>query len=164
MSLLHTFLSRFSPAIAAYAGDEALMQAAVSAAANVIVADGEMSSEEFDAALVGMRTHAILEKGYDTLMLEGELYDAIGRARTRAGRVENLRRVAALAGRSIEQRQDVFLIAADVADQEGISEIESRALDEIAEALAVEKAGLLQTALARPMPSAAPLPDLPDRR
>ena len=155
MSLLHDVLSRFSPAVAAYAGDETLMQAAVSAAANVIVADGEMSGDEFEAALVGMRTNPILEKGYDTLMLEGELYDAVARARTRGGRFENLRRVAALAERPSAQRQDVFLIAADVADQDGISAIENRALDEIADGLAVDKDDLLLRAVARPMPAAS---------
>lgn len=150
MGLLHSILSRFSTKAAAYAGDEPLMQAAVSAAANVIVADGELSGEEFETALVGMKANPILEKGYDTLMLESELYDGIARARTRAGRVENLRRTGAIVDRPIEQRHDVFLIAADVADQDGISEIEDRALAEIAEALAVDKSALLHTALARP--------------
>lgn len=149
MSFLHTLLGRFGQSVAAYAGDETLMQAGVSAAANVIVADGEVAGDEFETALVGMRANPILEKGYDTLMLEEALYDGIARARTRAGRVENLRRVAALAGRPVSQRHDVFLIAADVADHEGISGIEQCALTEIAHALDIDKAALLRVAQVR---------------
>ena len=55
-----------------------------------------------------------------------------------------VRAAAAIAGRPIEQRQDVFLIAADVADLGGISEVEHKALDEIATSLEVEKAALLR--------------------
>lgn len=86
-------------------------------------------------------------------MLEEALYEAIARARTRAGRVENLRRVAAIAGRPMEQRQDAFLVAADVADHDGVSEIEDKALAEIAAALIVNKAALMHTAVARTTPS-----------
>ncbi|KAB1071657.1 tellurite resistance TerB family protein [Methylobacterium planeticum] len=153
MGILQNVFSRFSQTIKAYTGDAPLMQAAVSAASNVIVADGEVAGEEFETALLGMRAHPILEKGYDTLMLEQELYEGIARARTRAGRVENLRRVAAIADRSEEQRQNVFLIAADVADHEGISAIEGKALTEIAAALSVDKAALLATAQALPSAS-----------
>ena len=149
MTFIHTLLGRFGQTISAYAGDEMLMQAGISAAANVIVADGEVAGDEFETALLGMRANPILEKGYDTLMLEEALYDGIARARTRAGRVENLRRVAALAQRPVAQRHDVFLIAADVADHEGISPVEERALSEIADALTIDKAALLQVAQVR---------------
>ena len=155
MSLLHSVLSRVSPDVAARVGDETLMQAAVSAAANVIVAGGEVSGEEVDTALVDLRANPILEKGYDTLTLEGELHDGVERAQTRMGRFDNLQRVAALAERPADQRQDVFLIAANVADQEGTSPVENKALSQIAEALAVDEADLLQRALARPVPSAS---------
>ncbi len=84
MSIVADFLTRVARAVTAYAGDETLMQAAVSAAANVIVADGEVAGEEFETALKGVLASPILEKGYDALMLEEALYDAIGRARTRA--------------------------------------------------------------------------------
>jgi tellurite resistance protein len=150
MDALKDMLISFGRTVTAYAGDEALMQAGISAAANVIVADGEVAGDEFETALVGLRANPVIEKGYDLLMLEEALYDAIARARTRAGRVENLRRVAAIAGRPIEQRQDAFLVAADVADHEGISEIENRALTEIATALLVDKMALMQTTMAWP--------------
>ncbi len=80
-------------------------------------------------------------KGYDALMLETELYEGIARARTRLGRAENLRHVAAVAERPANQRENVFLIAADVADQDGISNIEAGALGEIAVALRVDAIG-----------------------
>ncbi|MCJ2122054.1 Tellurite resistance protein TerB, partial [Methylobacterium sp. J-077] len=99
MNALKDLLNRFGRTVTAYAGDEALMQAGISAAANVIVADGEVAGDEFETTLVGLRANPIIQKGYDLLMLENALYEAIARARTRAGRVENLRRVAAIAGR-----------------------------------------------------------------
>lgn len=136
--------------VTAYVGDKALMNAAVSAASNVIVADSEVDEEEVEVALAAMRANPIIEKGYDTLMLESELFDGIARARTRTGRVDNLARVAGIADRSVEQRNGVFLIAADAADHEGISEVEHRALEEIAEALSVDKDTLLRLAPKKP--------------
>jgi tellurite resistance protein len=146
MNVVSDFFARIAQAVTAYAGDETLMQAVVSAAANVIVADGEVASEEFATALTGALTSPIIEKGYDALMLEEALYEAIGRARTRFGRADNLRRVEALAGRPPDQRERVFLIAAEVADHDGIADIERVALSEIAAALGVDTARLLQLA------------------
>ncbi|MBD8906228.1 tellurite resistance TerB family protein [Methylorubrum zatmanii] len=144
MGFLHDAVERFRFTLKAYAGDEALMQAAVSACANVAVADGELMTEEFETALEGMRANPILEKGYDSLMLEHALYEGLGRARTRAGRAENLVRIAAIADRPEEQRRNVFLIAADVADHEGIGREEDAALAEVAAALGLDKDTLLQ--------------------
>ena len=144
MSLLRDLFGHVGRTVIAYAGDKALMLAAVSAAANVIVADGEVAGQEFEAALHGLRADPVLMKGYDVLMLETELYEGIARARTRLGRAENLRHVAAIAARPAIQRENVFLIAADVADQDGISNIEASALGEIADALGVDGAGLLR--------------------
>lgn len=144
MSIFQDAILRFGRTIMSYAGDAMFLQAAVSAAANVIVADGDVAEEEVEAAIVGIRANPILEKSYDTLRVEQELYEAISRAKTRAGRIENLRAASAIAERPIEQRQDVFLIAADVADLGGISEVEHKALDEIANSLEVEKSALLR--------------------
>ncbi|POR43421.1 Tellurite resistance protein TerB [Methylobacterium sp. V23] len=145
MGVFQDFVGRFSQTMGAYLGDRALMEAAVSASANVILADYEIDEEEIEVALAGMRANPILERGYDTLKLEAELFEGIARARTRAGRAENLRFVAAIAEREIAQRTSVFLIAADVADQAGISEPEHAALAEIAAALGVDKDALLGT-------------------
>jgi tellurite resistance protein len=143
MGVFQDFVGRFTQNVTAYIGDRALMEAAVSAAANVILADYEVDEEEIEAALAGMRANPILEKGYDTLKLEAELFEGIARARTRAGRAENLRFVTAIAEREVAQRKSVFLIAADVADQAGISPVEHTALSEIAAALGVDKDALL---------------------
>jgi tellurite resistance protein len=144
MSLLRDIIGQVGRTVTAYAGDKALMLAAVSASANVIVADGEVAGREFDAALHGLRADPVLMKGYDALMLETELYEGIARARTRLGRAENLRHVGAISERPATQRENVFLIAADVADQDGISNIEASALGEIAAALRVDGVGLLR--------------------
>lgn len=153
MGIFHDLVGRFTRSVTAYVGDKTLMQAAVSAAANVIVADSEVDEEEVEVALAGMRANPIIEKGYDTLMLEAELFDGIARARSRAGRAENLGRVAAIADRDIDQRNGVLLIAADVADHEGISDVEHAALAEIAAALAVDKHALLQASPVRRPPA-----------
>ncbi|MCJ2037145.1 Tellurite resistance protein TerB [Methylobacterium sp. J-068] len=146
MGVFQDFIGRFNQTMTAYIGDRPLMEAAVSAAANVILADYEIDEEEIEAALAGMRANPILEKGYDTLKLEAELFEGIARARTRAGRAENLRFVSAIAARESIQRMSVFLIAADVADQAGISAVEHTALAEIAAALGVDKDALLGSA------------------
>ncbi len=153
MNIFQDIVSRFSQTVTAYAGDKVLMQAMVSAAANVMVADGEIASAEFDTALAGLQANPILEKGYDRLMLESELYDGIARARTRAGRAENLRRVAAIEGRGQEEREATFLVAADVADLDGIADVEAQALEEIAAALGLDRAALLAASpVRRPVP------------
>lgn len=143
MGLFQDALSRFNRAVKSYGGDAAFMRAAVSGAANVIVADGEVDEEEIESALVGMRASPNLERAYDTLTLEQELYEALARAELRAGRMENLGFLSAIADRPLEQRRNLFLIAADVADRGGITDTEHKALDEIARALAVDKAALL---------------------
>lgn len=143
MGIFQDALYRLGRTILSYAGDAVLLQAAVSAAANVIVADGEIDEEEIEAALAGMRANPLLETSYDTLQLERDLYEGIARAKTRAGHRENLRLIGAIADRPTEQRQDVFLIAADVADHAGISTAEHEALEEIARVLDVEKGALL---------------------
>lgn len=144
MGILRDTVERFRETLTAYAGDETLMQAAVSACANVAVSDGELLSEEFETALAGMRANPILEKGYDALMLEHALYEGLGRARTRAGRAENLDRIARIVGRPEAQRRNVFLLAADVADHEGISAAERAALGEVAAALGLDGESLLE--------------------
>lgn len=145
-------LDRLSRTVTAYAGDRELMLAGVSAAANVMVADGEVAGTEFETALAGLRANPVLEKGYDGLMLEAELYDGIARARTRAGRAENLRAVARIVGRPAEQRESVFLTAADVADHDGIAPVEATALGEIADALGLDPKALLRASPVRAAP------------
>ncbi|MER2267998.1 tellurite resistance TerB family protein [Methylobacterium oxalidis] len=150
MSIFQDAILRFGRTIMSYAGDSVFLEAAVSAAANVTLADGEIDEEEIESAISGMRANPILEKSYDTLRIEQALYEAIARAKTRAGRVENIRLVEAIADRPADQREDVFLIAADVADFGGIIEVEHRALEEIAQALKVDKDTLLGASNARP--------------
>ena len=143
MGFFQDALVRLNRAVMSFAGDAVFMQGAVAAAANVIVADGETNEEEIETALASMRSNPILEKSYDTLALEKELYEALARAELRAGRLENLHLVTAIAERPVEHRQNVFLIAADVADKGGITESEHKVLDDLAKALDVDKAALL---------------------
>ncbi|MEH3147912.1 MAG: tellurite resistance TerB family protein [Methylobacterium frigidaeris] len=144
MGLFQDALTRFGRVVMSYAGDTAFLHAACSAAANVILADAEIDEDEIEIALTDLGNNPILHKSYGVLKLEQELHEAIARAKSRAGRMENIRYVAAVADRPLEQRQDIFLIAADVADQGGgINELEHKVLDELAETLGLEKAALL---------------------
>jgi tellurite resistance protein len=122
--------------------DAIVLDAAIAAAVHVIIADGEAAEAEFAAATEGLRTQFDCEPPFEADALTDRLHAAAGRARTRSGRIENLRHVAALAGRPMGERQAVFLLAADVADVEGTSTIEERALAEIAAALDVNRTGL----------------------
>ena len=143
MGFFQDALVRLNRVVMSFAGDAVFMQAAVAAAANVIVADGETDEEEVETALAAMRANPILEKSYDTLALEKELYEALARAELRAGRLENLHLVAAIADRPLDHRQNVFLIAADVADKGGVTETEHKVLDDLARTLDVDKNTLL---------------------
>jgi tellurite resistance protein len=98
----------------------------------------------------------VIEKGYDLQSLDAALQDAIIRARTRFGRDDNLSRVEAIADRPAEQRERIFLIAADVADHEGIAEVEHTALAQIASALSVDGVRLLRQVVGRPGVDPAP--------
>jgi tellurite resistance protein len=149
MSLVDQFLAQAARALGIYEGDEILIQAAVSAAANVIVADGEVAGEELQTALTDVLASQVIEKGYDLQSLDAALQDAIIRARTRFGRDDNLSRVEAIADRPAEQRERIFLIAADVADHEGIAEVEHTALAQIASALSVDGVRLLRQVVGR---------------
>jgi tellurite resistance protein len=143
MGLFQDAFTRFGRVVRSYSGDTAFLHAAVSATANVIMADREIDEDEIETALSVMSANPILQKSYGVLKLEQELHEAIARAKSRAGRIENMRYVGAILERPSEQRQDVFLIAADVADQGGISELEHKVLDEVAETLGIDKAYLL---------------------
>ena len=150
MSVVDQFLAQATRALGIYEGDEILIQAAVSAAANVIVADGKVEGEELQTALTDVLASQVIEKGYDLQSLDAALQEAIIRARTRFGRDENLSRVSAIADRPTEQRERVFLIAADVADHDGVAEVEHTALTQIASALSVDGVRLLREVVGRP--------------
>lgn len=144
MSIFQDAILRFGRTIMSYAGDAVFLQAAVSSAANVIVADGDVGEEEIESAITGIRANPILEKSYDTLRVEQELYEAIARAKTRAGRIENLRHVGADQEHVLALLDRPLRDGADVADIDGISAVEHKALDEIAAALQVDKSALLR--------------------
>lgn len=150
MGLVDDFVARVARTMGAYDGDESLIQAAVSAAANVIVADGEIAGQELQTALTDVLASPIMEKGLDVARLEELLQESMVRARTRFGRDDNLGRVAAIADRPVALRERVFLIAADVADHDGIAAVEHVALQQIASALRVDRIRLLQEVVGRP--------------
>lgn len=143
MGFLQNLLDQGKRAVAGYSGDAIFLNAATSAAANVTAADGKIDDAEIETAITGMQSNPILNGSFSGAKIEEALGAALTRAKTRLGRMENKRHLEALSVRPIEQRQDVFLIAADVADNGGIGDDERKVLDDIAKALNVDGAKLL---------------------
>lgn len=143
MGFLSNLMSSAKREIASYTGDKAFLAGVAAAAANVTAADGKIEDSELDAAISGMQANPIVSKSYTGSQIEEALTAALNRAKTRAGRMENKRAIEALMSRDIELRQDVFLIAADVADDGGIGAEERKVLEDIGKALNVDAAKLL---------------------
>lgn len=135
MGFLSNLLSSAQKTVSSYTGDKVFLKAGASAAANITLADGKMDDSEQDAAVAGLMGNAILKGSFTPAEIEAEYNDALARAKTRAGRAENTRFIEAMMSRPVEQRQDIFYIAADVADSDEIGDDERRMLDNIAKAL-----------------------------
>ncbi|WP_315729920.1 Tellurite resistance protein TerB [Bradyrhizobium sp. SZCCHNRI2010] len=143
MGFLSNILSQAEKAINSYTGDKPFLNGVASAAANVTAADGKIDDAEIDAAIAGMQANAIVAASFTGPQIEEAYTAALTRAKTRAGRMENKRFIEALAARDPAVRQDVFLIAADVADQDGIGNEERAVLTDIASLLRVDDNKLL---------------------
>jgi tellurite resistance protein len=143
MSFLSNVLDRAKKTITSYAGDTSFLKGVASAAANVTAADGSIDDSEIEAAIAGMQANPIVSASYNSSQIEEALNGALSRAKSRAGRMENKRFIEALMTRDVSVRQDVFLIAADVADQDGIGAQEQVVLNDIAKLLNVDGAKLL---------------------
>ena len=90
-----------------------------------------------------MQANPIVSASYSGSQIEEALNAALTRAKSRAGRMENKRAIEALMTRDISVRQDVFLIAADTADQGGIGDEEANVLIEIGKLINVDAEKLL---------------------
>ncbi|WP_315740006.1 Tellurite resistance protein TerB [Bradyrhizobium sp. SZCCHNR1093] len=149
MGFLSSLLNQAEKAINSYTGDKAFLAGVAAAAANITAADGSIDDAEINAAISGMLANPIVSASYGASQIEEALNAALTRAKSRAGRMENKRAIEALMTREINLRQDVFLIAADVADQDaangekGIGKDERVVLAEIAKALNVDDNKLL---------------------
>ena len=151
MGFLQDLISRGQKAAKAYAGDATFLMGAAAAAAIVTRADGQVDEGEITAALEGLTANPLL-KTFPASKIEDVFTQALDRAKSRAGKIELQRSIAALAIRSLEERQDVFLIGADVADSDGIGAEERKVLDEIAKTLGLDAAKLLgEQKAARPL-------------
>lgn len=127
-------IARGQKAAKAYTGDATFLSGAAAAAALVTRADGQVDESEINAALEGLTANPIL-KTFLPSKIEDVFMQSLERAKSRAGKIELQRAIAALGARSLEERQDVFLIGADVADSDGIGSEERKVLEEIAKAL-----------------------------
>lgn len=114
-----------------------------SAAANVTAADGKVDDNEVEAAIAGMQANPLVSASFNSSQIEEAYGSALVRAKTRAGRMENKRFIEALMTRDVSVRQDIFLIAADVADQDGIGAEERVVLHDIGKLLNIDADKLL---------------------
>jgi tellurite resistance protein len=129
-----------------YSGDTVFLHAAASAAANVTMADGSADDSETEKALRGLMANAILGGSFSPSQIEEAYNAALVRARTRAGRMENKRFIEAIISRPVEQRQDVLLIGADIADDGGIGDDEQKVLEDIGKSLNLQNTAQLLAA------------------
>jgi tellurite resistance protein len=143
MSLFKNFLANAQKTLTSYAGDKVFLNGVASAAANVTAADGSIDDSEIDAALSGMQANPIVSASYNSSQIEEALTAALTRAKTRAGRLENKRAIEALVTRDVNVRQDVFMVAADTADQGGIGNEERVVLADIGKLLNLDSEKLL---------------------
>lgn len=143
MGFLDNVLGRAKEALTQLQGDKVFLNAAASACANITAADGVIEDIEIDAAVDGMMENKVLKGIFSPAEIQSSVQEALRRAKTRAGKLENKRFIEALSVRPVTQRQDVFLIAADVADDGGIGDAERKVLDEIAKELRVDARELL---------------------
>lgn len=143
MGLFDRLLGSGKKMLASYVNDKPFLAGVCAAAANVIVADGKIEDSEIEAALKGMSGHAALKDSFPGSEIEAALTLAINHAKTRMGKIENQRAIEALAGRNSHTREDVFLIAADVADDGGIGPEEKIVLLAIGKLLDVNAMQLL---------------------
>lgn len=143
MSFLENLIATAKKTINSYSGDSIFLKGVASAAANVTAADGEIDDNEVDAAIAGMQANPIVSASFNSSQIEEAYNGALVRAKTRAGRMENKRNIEALMTRDVGVRQDVFLIAADTADQGGIGDEERVVLHDIGKLLNVDATKLL---------------------
>lgn len=143
MSIFKKFVGDVAAQFKQYQGDTVFLSATASACANVTAADGKIEDSEIDAAVSGMMAKEALKAAFTPAAIEASVNEALNRAKTRSGRMENIRAIQAMATRPAEQRQDLFLIAADVADNGGIGPEERTVLENIAKELSLDAAKLL---------------------
>jgi tellurite resistance protein len=143
MSFFKKFIDQANKTLVSYTGDKAFLNGVASAAANVTAADGSIDDNEIDAAISGMQANPIVAASYTSSQIEEAFTAALTRAKTRAGRLDNKRAIEALVTRDVSVRQDVFMIAADTADQGGIGDQEKVVLLDIGKLINLDAEKLL---------------------
>ncbi|MGJ4953162.1 TerB family tellurite resistance protein [Bradyrhizobium sp. HKCCYLS20291] len=138
MGIFSRIMKQAEQTLNSYTGDSKFLAGVAAAAANVTAADGQIDNEEIDAAISGIQANQILGASYTGSQIEEALTNALNRAKTRSGRLENKRAIEALVTYDITARQDVLAISADVADQGDIGAEEKKVLIEIGSLLGID--------------------------
>ena len=125
-------------------GNADFLEAVCAAASLVAAADGSIDESEIEAAISGVSNNATLAKIYTPSQIEEEMNKQLRRATTIAGKMQLKREITEIVQKNSAIREDVFLIAADVANADGnIGDAERKTLGVIASLLGVDGAKMM---------------------
>lgn len=125
-------------------GNADFLEAVCAASALVAAADGSVDDGEVVQVIESVQNNPTLSAAYSAGQIEDEMLKQVKKTKTPSGRVGLARELSDVAGKDAALRQDVFLVAADVAYADGsVSAPEQAALDRIATALGVDGRKLL---------------------
>lgn len=144
MGFLDIFRSKGADALNRLSGNTDFLEATCAAAVLVAAADGDVSDEEIVAAIEGMQNNKALASAYNAAQIETEMMKQGKRAKTPSGRIQLKREITDIVAKDPSLREDVFMVAADVAYADGnVSDAERRALNGIAQVLSLDANKLL---------------------
>jgi tellurite resistance protein len=130
------FKGLLNKAVNKYSGKKDFLEAA--AAAGVLAARANGIDDNEIAALVDtISSMPALTSNYSVPEIEEEVEKAINRSKTAVGRAGLRREVTDVARKDITLREDVFLVAVEVASGDGIDAKEEAVLRDIANILSV---------------------------
>lgn len=144
MRFLDIFRSKGADAINRLSGNADFLEATCAAGVLVANADGSISDEEIVAAIEGMQNNKALSSAYTAQAIEAEMMKQAKKAKTPSGRVQLKREITDVVSKDPTLKEDVFMVAADVAYADGtVSPEERKVLESIAGLLGVDANRLL---------------------
>lgn len=122
-----------------YAESKDFLEAVCAAAARVAAADGEISNEEEKHTHDLILNHKVLGALYSKTEIENTVNTMLSKAHTFSGKLQLKREVEDVATKPKQMREDVFIIAYDVANADGnVGDEEQKVLDKLAKELSID--------------------------
>lgn len=120
-----------------FSGRTDFLEAVCAACALVAAADGDLSDDELAAAVTAVKANAALTAAFDARAIEKTMDTMCNRAVGRVGKAGLLKEISEIKS-DLEMAETVLLAALDVADQNGISDVEKAVLAKIAAELSLD--------------------------